>query len=226
MKNPWVHLAESPPYVLLDDRKYIDAFNRGEAERNPNPTTGLDLSLLPEPFVGNRRAPVVVLNLNPGWSLRDPENYSTPERRDAVWANLRSDEPDGQIHYAFTESFAGTPGGEYWRKCFRQLLDEGIKLEQLAGSVLSVEMHGYHSRSFAPIPMTLPSQRFAFHLVEQAIEREAVVVILRGMRQWGVVVPELRGRVVEVNNPRSATISRGNIGSDADWSRITRALDL
>ena len=109
MKNPWVHLAESPPYVLLDDRKYIDAFNRGEAERNPNPTTGLDLSLLPEPFVGNRRAPLVVLNLNPGWSLRDPENYSTPERRDAVWANLRSDEPDVQIHYAFTEAFAGTP---------------------------------------------------------------------------------------------------------------------
>ena len=81
--------------------------------------------------------------------------------------------------------------GEWWRRCVRQLVLAGQPLEHLARSVLSVEFHGYHSPSFAPIPITLPSQWFGFSLVEQAIARGATVVMTRGRREWEVAVPEL-----------------------------------
>jgi hypothetical protein len=214
-----MELPSRAPYVLSSDRPFVEAFNKhaDEAKR-------LDLDLLPEPFIGNRSAPLVVLGLNPGWSEQNSENDSTPARPHAILANLR-DEPEGQVHYALTPEFASTPVGEWWRRCFRWIVLAGQPLEHLARSVLSVEFHGYHSRSFAPIPITLPSQWFGFSLVEQAIARGATVVMTRGRREWEVAVPELMSytRVAGLRNPRAATISPGNYGN-RDWAMILVAL--
>ena len=94
LPNPWMELPSRAPYVLSSDRPFVEAFNKhaDEAKR-------LDLNLLPEPFIGNRSAPLVVLGLNPRWSEQNSENYSTPARPHAILANLR-DEPEGQVHYA------------------------------------------------------------------------------------------------------------------------------
>ena len=114
LPNPWMELPSRAPYVLSSDRPFVEAFNKhaDEAKR-------LDLNLLPEPFIGNRSAPLVVLGLNPGWNEQNSENYSTPARPHAILANLR-DEPEGQVHYALTPEFASTPVGEWWRRCVRQ----------------------------------------------------------------------------------------------------------
>jgi len=219
LPNPWMELPSRAPYVLSSDRPFVEAFNKhaDEAKR-------LDLDLLPEPFIGNRSAPLVVLGLNPGWSEQNSENYSTPARPHAILANLR-DEPEGQVHYALTPEFASTPVGEWWRRCFRWIVLAGQPLEHLARSVLSVEFHGYHSRSFASMPITLPSQWFGFSLVEQAITRGATVVMTRGRREWEVAVPELMSytRVVGLRNRGPAAISRGNCGN-RDWAMILVAL--
>ena len=219
LPNPWMELPSHVPYVLSSDRPFVEAFNKhaDEAKR-------LDLSLLPEPFIGNRSAPLVVLGLNPGWSEQNSENYSTPARLHAILANLR-DEPEGQVHYALTAEFASTPVGEWWRRCVRQLVLADQPLEHLVRSVLAVEFHGYHARSFELIPVTLPSQWFGFSLVEQAIARGATVVMTRGRRKWEVAVPELMSytRVVRLRSPQAAAISPGNCG-DRGWAMILGAL--
>ncbi len=63
MKSPWSNLPDERPWVLPEDRPYVDAFNR-HMQRNRNYL--IDLELFPEPCLGNRQAPVVVLNRNPG----------------------------------------------------------------------------------------------------------------------------------------------------------------
>jgi hypothetical protein len=219
LPNPWMELPSRAPYVLSSDRPFVEAFNKhaDEAKR-------LDLSLLPEPFIGNRSAPLVVLGLNPGWSEQNSENYSTPARPHAILANLR-DEPEGQVHYALTAEFASAPVGEWWRRSVHWLVLAGQPLEHLARSVLSVEFHGYHSRSFEPIPITLPSQWFGFSLVERAIARGAVIVLMRGRREWQIAVPALASytRVVRLSNPRPSAISPSNC-EDRDWAMILGAL--
>jgi hypothetical protein len=94
----------------------------------------------------------------------------------------------------------------------------------LARSMLAIEFHGYHSQSFEPIPITLPSQWFGFSLVEQAIARGATVV-MRGGRQWTVAVPALMAyeRVVRLRSPQEAAISPRNCG-DQGWEMVLHAL--
>ncbi len=62
---------------------------------------------------------------------------------------------------------------------------------ELSHCVLNVEFHGYHSVRWSALPVTLPSQWFGFSLVEQAIDRGAVIVLTRAAREWRVAVPGL-----------------------------------
>ena len=218
-RNPWLELPSAAPYVLSSDRPFVEAFNKHASEANQ-----FDLGVPPEPFIGNRGAPLIVLGLNPGRTEWDSENYMTPERLDAVLANL-GDDPERQVHYALTEAFAGAPVGRWWRRRVNQLVLAGPPLGHLARSMLAIEFHGYHSQSFEPIPITLPSQWFGFSLVEQAIARGATVVMTRGGRQWTVAVPALMAyeRVVSLRSRQEAAISPKDCG-DQGWEMILDAL--
>jgi len=79
--------------------------------------------------------------------------------------------------------------------CVRGVADElGCDASELADRVLAVEFHGYRSKKWPALPVTLPSQWYGFQLVREAIARKAFVVILRGERDWKVAVPELGPR--------------------------------
>ncbi len=59
--NPWLHLPMTAPFVLAEDAPLVERFNL-----TASPDHRLDLTLLPEPFLGLPSAPVVLLGLNPG----------------------------------------------------------------------------------------------------------------------------------------------------------------
>ncbi|WP_242442173.1 hypothetical protein [Streptomyces sp. CB02460] len=88
-----------------------------------------------------------------------------------------------------------------------------------------MQFHGYDSQSWRPIPYTLPSQPFAFHLVRRAMSRDAVVVLGRIAAIWKIAVPELASypNVATLNQSRRVQISRGNFSPD-DFERIEQAL--
>ena len=207
MKNPWLDLPRTKPYVLEIDRPHVEAFNRHASTKHR-----LDLRMLPLPFVGNRQAPLLVLGLNPSYQpdSRRLDRDGTA-RGDAIRANL-GPKPRGHVHPGLNPEFAETSGGRWWRRCFRALIDKGHTADSLARDVLAVEFHGYRSLNWQPIPYTLPSQHFGFELVRRAMQRQATIVLARGRRHWDVAIPELRNydSRVELKNARSATISPKN----------------
>jgi hypothetical protein len=73
IRNPWIGLASSPPYVTAEDDPYIRAWNHLPAVADS--PFYLQLDLPPEPFAGPHHAPLVVLSANPGWAVGDAEIY-------------------------------------------------------------------------------------------------------------------------------------------------------
>jgi hypothetical protein len=96
----------------------------------------------------------------------------------------------------------------------------------LASRVLAVEFHRYHSRNWQALPVTLRSQQFGFELVDAAVGRGAVVVVLRAWREWQVAVPSLGSYpgVLHVSSHRRALVSKGNLKQASDWQRIVDAV--
>lgn len=203
MENPWLDLPESKKFVLPLDRPYVEAFNAEADERHK-----LNLGVLPQPFLGIRDADLLLLGRNPGTRGWREGSYAQALKHDLMSA---SGTPFPPLLEGFVEN-----EGAWWAKCFKSLLKgTGKPPSWLAQRVMAVEFHGYHSERWRAIPVTLPSQRYSFWLVEKAIQRQATIVIMRGSRDWKIAVPALHeARLVVLNNPRSGTISPGNCAGD------------
>ncbi|HEY0319117.1 MAG TPA: hypothetical protein VGC49_12605 [Solirubrobacterales bacterium] len=220
MRNPWLDLPKEPPYVLPQDREYVDEFNRHTA----NPKYQLDVALMPGPFEGSRQAPLLVLMRNPGVGSWD-DDRELGDYQEAMRANL-GDAPEDQVQVGLKAEFESTPAGIWSRgRCFKNLIKEqGLPAEHLAHLVLNVEFHGYHSKNWHSLPITLPSQYYGFWLVVRAMERGATVVALRGSWDWEVAVPGLADypRLVTVHSSQSPAISPDNCGDK--FSYVLEAL--
>jgi hypothetical protein len=187
LQTPWHVIDPSdPPYVLASDEPHIRAFNAtvGEGSRD-----AFDLTLLPDPWVGRLQAPVVLLNLNPGHSPGDAAAHQLPEVRRAIVANLRQEPTRFPLFY-LDPDLANVPGARWWRQSLRRLI-ERFGAEQVANQVVCLEFHAYHSGTYKPLPVTLPSQWFVFGKLREAIDRGATVVVMRGQAAWRRAVPEL-----------------------------------
>ncbi len=193
--------------MLPDDAKSIDAFNRTADRR-----VRLKLSLLPEPWVGRLTAPAVLLNLNPGIGSGSHNSwFKRPELVNAIRANL-AQEPRREFPFHYLDpALAQSGGGIWWGRALRQLVaDAG--LQKVARRIVTIEYHGYHSYGFTLLPITLPSQRYTFAAVRRALDRDAVVIAMRGWRYWSVAVPELLdySRLYRTSNPQVSSISPKN----------------
>jgi hypothetical protein len=220
-RNPWTGLAARPPYVLEEDRPYVKAWNDTVGAERAD--LRLAVELLPDPFVGPRDAPLVILGLNPGFAGPELVEHRSRRFRDAVRSNLS--DRRAHIHFYLTEPFAETAGGRWWRRCLRTLLKEGWTYEELARRVLAIEFHGYHSQNWTTLPVTLPSQWYSFDLLVRAMDRGAIIVVARGRRQWEVAVPQLRRyrRAFGTNTVRSTFMSPGNLPRGA-FNQLLRAI--
>jgi hypothetical protein len=104
-------------------------------------------------------------------------------------------------------------GRQWWEKKLNALLNlNGLGRDQTARSLLCIEYFPYHSRRFAHAKLKLQSQKFGFDLVRSAINRDAIVVIMRSKRRWLAEIPELgkHPRAFPLNSPQNVVISPGN----------------
>lgn len=252
-ENPWMRLnPEGPggPYLHPDDAALIVAYNhaltmvrRGGASGTPDSADNhhvIDPSLPPSPFGGYHDSPLLVLLANPGITEDDAGSYSVPERRKMLVKSLRA--PYGSRFWPLTDAFMASVDGDgqldpskesgahrWWREHTRELVEavgDGFTLEDLADNVLSVEFHGYHSKSFMTPFVTLPSQRFGFRLVEDAMARGALIVVLRAVRQWCAAVPGLAGyanAILGTASTQSVHLTPRNLGKEM-FDRIVQVL--
>lgn len=217
--NPWLRLPSIAPFVLPDDRGRLEEFNA-----KAKPEHRYDLCLYPDPFFGADQANVVFLLLNPGLDDKDRRVHSRPAFADIARKNLSH----GLKQYPFLYLHpvcADTPGGAWWRKRARSLIEEdGLGLESVANGIACIQFMPYHSAKYSSASPSLPSQQYGFKLVRDAIAREAEIVVMRSERLWLTAVPELATypRLHAGRNPRAPFISPGNLPSS--YNRIVQRL--
>lgn len=88
-KNPWNLLPSAAPFVLPVDARAIQDFNR-----RARPEHIIHPEIVPEPYLGNPKVPVVLLNLNPGFVDTDRTVHLNPRFNAAAVANLQHRHPE------------------------------------------------------------------------------------------------------------------------------------
>ena len=204
MLNPWNKLPTTPPYILDIDKSLVE---NNKAKFNEE--TELQFELLPEPFLGNPLAPVILLNLNPGYSPDDITYHQQPKFIELSRANLNLQLLEYPI-FLLNPSLSA-PGRDWWEKKLGSLIRDTSK-EVVANNVLCVEYFPYHSKKFGHHKLQLQSQEYSFHLVRQAIARNAVIVLMRSRKLWVTEVPELENYrfLFSVRSVQNPTISPRN----------------
>ncbi len=229
MINPWLALPSSPPYVLPDDRTCVEAFN---AKLPSDSRCRIEIeAVIPEPFVGAvKTAPVVVLQLNPGFGPKDATSHADPEFRTALISNLRH-VPSKWPFYFFDPRFRDAhPGGRWWIEK-TSMLAEVIPLSTLAQRLAVVEWFPYKSTQHKSGSCRVLSQVYGFSLVASAMERGALVVIARSVALWERSVPALQNypRKLTLSSRRNVVLTPNNMvlngeKAPAAWELLVNAL--
>lgn len=204
LRSPWHDLK--PLYVLPEDFAAI-AHHRN--------CSNLRLDTLPDQFVGGLdTAEVVFLALNPGFDERDiTVNLQLPEFLEAN-RNNRND-PYGSPFYYFGGGLEQTGGYLWWTRILKQLLLAGVTETTLRQKIMLIEYFPYHSKSYKDLPI-VPSQKFAFDLVNEAMTREKIIIIMRSKDLWFEAVPKLKNYSAKmiIKNPRNPTVSSKNLSEE------------
>ena len=205
MHNPWLLLPETTPFVLPSDKKSILDFNSYAKQEHQ-----IHLELLPEPYLGNPRAKIVLLNLNPGFSKsdilfhRDNAYFANTSR-----ANLRHEGQEYPFYLLDPKNLAA-PGSGWWRRKLRWLIDR-YGLKKVANEICVIEYFPYHSAKFGFREGT-PSQRYSHYLVEEAMKSDALIIQMRSRALWQNSNPRLSSyhHYYELKNPQNPAISGNN----------------
>lgn len=207
-ENPWDSLGEESPYVANVDVAVVEAL--------PQDKYALRLDVLPHVWHGNpMTARALLLMLNPGFSEQDLRDQAAPAFASAVRDALTLS-PSARF-WPLASELQGTSAALWWRPRLAPLVAAlGPAGEEIARAHLSdIEYFPYHSASWRS-PPRLPSQAFGFDLVERAMERGAVIVVMRGWARWTAAVAGLSTYPLGYRNPnpRQAAVSRRNLGNE------------
>lgn len=164
MNNPWKNLPETGPFLLESDREQILSFNE-----KVKPIVKIQHHVFPEPYIGNPKAPIILLNLNPGYADEDIAYYQD-EFVFSLWKKNLLHEmmeyPFYILHPDFDQELGGT---KWWRRRLRQMIEIcGVK--KVANHICCIEYFPYHSVKFKPQKSILESQKYNFELVQNAIK--------------------------------------------------------
>lgn len=227
MKNPWTNLPIDIPFVLKDDLPIIQKFNRRFSADHP---VYIHTEGLPMPILGNPKAPVVLLNLNPGFTETDIENPAfevlpaeeVQFHKEAPFKNLRHEELEYPF-YLLDPRVKDAGGYVWWTRKLKHLIAE-FGQKHVANNVLCVEFFPYPSRRYGYCEI-LPSQEYSFYLVREAMKRNDIIVGMRSLRLWLSQIPELENydNFFALINPQNPAVSPSNC-PPGSYQKIIEAL--
>ena len=206
MRNPWIELGQEPPFLLGTDYDSIMRFNESADEIHR-----IHHEVLPEPFLGDQNAGVVLLSLNPGFNLADEKFHIRCEYfKASLRKNLVGDKQDYPF-YLLDPKNSKTPGYKWWNRKLKRLIDASSR-EKVAQGMLCIEFFPYHSKKYRSLGRILASQEYNFYLLREALRRNATVVVMRSRQRWLKHVPELASyNYLCLLNPQNPSISQGNL---------------
>lgn len=215
MANPWLEFVKNLDdnnLVLEQEKEIIEKFNN-----STNETYKVHTEIMPAPFMGNvLTSPIVLLTLNPGYDEKEEEKDYYNEYK-SYWKNEIQ-----HIHSVpelplFCLEDKYVKYSDYWLKKFMPLISVSSK-EKVAQNISIIQFFPYHTKKYKDMPKRLlkgylGSQKYNFELVKQAIERKAIIIILRKKRLWFEAIPKLNNERTRFTNSALNTIqSEKNLG--------------
>ena len=216
MENPWLTFdpeVDAPKFHDLD-RAHAEAFNKGIEARHEY---RLAAHLEPFPYIGNPLANTFVLLANPGVNENEarPDFRMNPMRLDQNRRNLRHEDSSSILTKILSPDNPELE--DKWLKPRIRKIVHDSSLARVSEGIFLVNYHAYNSKSWHAIPFTFETQRYSFHLVNEAIRRNALIIMKRNMLGWFTAIPGLydfKNRVI-FKSSRSVHISEENLGIEA-----------
>ena len=225
VNNPWQDLPQSAPYLLPGDRAAVEQFN---SKLTPEDKHRLRTYLPPLPFQGRIDAPIVLLGLNPGYAELDDVKHVTPAFLEANRRNYAHESADYPFFF-LDPQYAGDAGQKWWHTRLGRLRQESkhkgaFSDKQLTKSLLSVQYFPYRSQEFKQMTK-LDSQQYGFALVKQAMDHNAVIILLRSRTLWESAVEGLAQycNLLAASNERNPVLSPEQLGEEG-WQKLVTAL--
>lgn len=263
--NPWKRVAEMLKseeedclfreknkewYVLPEDQKEIEAFNRRCTKENQIIT-----NTPPEPWRGNPlQANLILLSLNPGYdpnineSLAKLIQANKSVRKELIefrqkTLNLTADSfmppKDDKMPISCFEA-EDMLSGWYWTNKFKELRwESGIEESEFYKRVAVIEFHGYSSKKyhewFGNQPKYLESQEFnklLLHFIVENRREEVCFLVLRSWNYWRKLLNEEDKSFTDNNkelflindhNPRCQYLTKKNMTPNV-WNEIITAI--
>lgn len=232
MENPWIELINSKDntnLILSDESEIVRMFN--DRNRLISATSEFDYQIhtdiMPAPFMGDvLNSPIVLLTLNPGWDPKE-EEVGFYKKYDSYWEQIIQHKfpiPELPLFCLDDEYAKKSP---YWATKLKPLINRTSK-ELVAKNISVIQFFPYQSRKYKDLYKDLTddklrSQKYNFELVRKAIDRNAIIVILRSKRLWFDAIkelnPENEGHYKNVrftNSKLNPTLSEKNLNGAFD----------
>ena len=223
MQNPWVNISWQNTVADCDKNIIYPAYCAKK---------GIDISNLPEPFSGNINSHVVCLNLNPGIGKCDAcfrfDKTFLKETQQTLNQDLISPKTPRQYMW-FTDIRCKKgvvhDGCEWWKKKTKYL----VNAIQIPLNIFVIEYFPYHSQHSISFP-SLPSDDYRNDLIDDALNKGKLIVIMRGERLWYGIQDRSIGQrlkkhanLIVLSNPRNISFSQNTIGAK-NWNLLINEL--
>jgi hypothetical protein len=230
MTNPWFELNsynQENYFIHPAESKIIDRFNECLKEEQSD-LYKIHTEVFPAAFMGDVfNSKVVLLTLNPGYEENEEKNKFYVKYREWFLKELTHSNRFECSLYCLDEEYATY--SDYWKKRLR-ILEEQFGKEVIGKKLSKIQFFPYVSKKFKSVPHKfienelgagkkyLPTQEYNFHLVREAIKREAVIIITRSENLWLKAVAELKGypNLLYTKNARQPYITENNIKEGYD----------
>lgn len=234
--NPWIerevlngNIGSKEAIIMA---KIDEAWFNSLRNSSPDVFKDLQLNLFPEPYIGNPKAQIYLLNGNPGFHKEDEFFVGKKYFQDAIKDTLEhkyQNQNCGDFLYLDNDldnSFKNHPGYIWWTGHLRKLKEE----IRPCPKVFNIEFFPYHSKTLDNLKKHFkspywPSFEYTRSLVLKAIEEEKIIVVMRLKKYWYGAVPGLEGykNVIELKNPQSVYITKKNVQFGVEAEALCKA---
>jgi len=195
--NPWIKLAKWNKVASIDE-KYIE-----EIWKNIK-LDDFSFEYYPEPFIGNKDAPIYVLLANP-WRFAEEDekeelSYSV-EQKKLIENNLshKTLKKNRSFYYLDVLFNPDESDWNWWYRFFKYLIEiEEIDTNVIWENFFSLEIYGYHSYWFdykllrdKQNDVELPSLEYTLFLLKEAMDEGKIILLGRSRQNWFDLCPEL-----------------------------------